>query len=142
MRLKKLITIIVAIILLALLLVAVAWVRFERTSIVPPSGLTYVLQPGTSVTQLAYDLKKKGTLDSVVFFKLLLRLRHATAKLQAGEYFFPPGSTPNQVINKMLAGEIVHHAFTIVNGWNSYQVLAALESDPYINPSSELIVIK
>lgn len=109
-----------------------AWVRFEHASIAPAKGLTYILKPNTSAIKLSNDLKSEGELSSTTFFRILLRLRHAMPKLQAGEYFFPAGSTPNQAINKMIAGKIVHHSFTIVDGWNIYQVLTAIESDPYV----------
>lgn len=122
----------VAVVIILVVTFLLTWGYFKQSSIIPNKGMTYLFKPGTSVAQLIRDLESEGQLKSPVYFKLLLRLRHAATKLQAGEYFFPAGSTPDQVINQMVTGKVVRHSFTIIDGWTIYQVLAALRADPDI----------
>jgi len=110
----------------------IKWHQFETTSIVSGKGIIYLLEPGEPINNLIQILKTKGSLKNEFYFKLLVKLHHAEHRLQAGEYFFPVGSTPLIIVTKLLRGEVVQHEFTIVNGWNIYQVLVALAANPYV----------
>lgn len=49
--------------------------------------------------------------------------------LKAGEYEFAAGSSPAQIIAKIVRGEVVIHKLTIPEGWNSWQVRAQMLAD-------------
>ena len=128
-------TIFIASILLIVIFFEVLFIklqRFEAISIIPANGMSYLFKSGTSVNQLVADLKVKSNLKNGFYFKLLLYSKGVAMHLQAGEYFFPAGSTPKVIIEKLSMGNVVQHSFTIVNGWNIYQILNALAADPYV----------
>ena len=56
-------------------------------------------------------------------------------KLHAGEYALDPGITPRGLFEKMAAGDVIQHKFTIVEGWTFAQLRDALAQDGMIEHS-------
>jgi UPF0755 protein len=50
-------------------------------------------------------------------------------RLHAGEYALTPGLTPTTLLQKMAAGDVLQHHFTIVEGWTFHQLRGALAQD-------------
>ena len=63
------------------------------------------------------------------YWRLLARELHVAGRLHAGEYALAPGLTPARLLQKMAAGDVVQHHFTIVEGWTFRQLRAALAQD-------------
>lgn len=123
-RLKILILMIVLAVVLS-----IKWIRFQEASIIPAGGFTYVVQPGTNLDQLTTDFEKYLHLQNPFLFKLYARLSGDAYALKTGEYFLPAGSTTSQVFDKLVSGKVVYHAFTLVDGWNMYDVMSVLNKD-------------
>lgn len=87
---------------------------------------------GTSVKAFANRLHKDNILKHPNAFVFLARIRNATRLLHYGEYEITPGLSASGLLNKMISGDVVSHAFTIVEGWTFSQVLTALNNNPYI----------
>jgi UPF0755 protein len=125
-----------AIILLSLSLFfsyfAVQYQRFLLTPLSQTQSIHYIFEPGSSVHHLADDLQAQGFLTQPRFFLLLAYVKGATNKLKTGEYLFDPGTTPNQLLEQMLAGNVILHRFTIVEGWTFQQLITALKTLPYV----------
>jgi UPF0755 protein len=88
-------------------------------------GYNYELKPGQSLGHLAYALER----DAVMVHPRLLRLYARVTdlnKIHAGEYFFPQGTTPKTLLEKLIKGDVVLHQVTFVEGWTYRQALAAL----------------
>jgi len=90
------------------------------------------VQPGTSVRQLANDLHKLGILDCPRLFRWYAIATGAYNHIQAGEYRLVPGTTPQQLLNMMVSGKVVQYTFTIIEGWRTRDVIAALHEHPKI----------
>ena len=105
---------------------------FLYTPIIINSDLHYILQENTNAHALANDLHKLSSLRYPILFRWLIKIRSDDKKLQAGEYSFPRGSTAIQVLNRIVHGKVLYHSFTIINGWNFYHTVTALENDPII----------
>jgi UPF0755 protein len=90
------------------------------------------LKPDTTAYILAHDLQQHADLKYPTLFRILVRLRGEDHKLQAGEYLFLAGSTTLAVLDQVVHGKVMYHAFTIVNGWNYYQVMRAIEKNSAI----------
>ena len=88
------------------------------------NGVRYVLKPGTTIKSLSKDLN----LTRPVLFEIFARLRGATRDLQTGEYFFENGIKPWALLDKIVDGKVVYHAFTIVPGTTFLQIKTALKS--------------
>ncbi|HCU04933.1 MAG: hypothetical protein A2X77_01980 [Gammaproteobacteria bacterium GWE2_42_36] len=92
----------------------------------------YVIEPGTSLTDLTEALNDEAHLPFPFLFHLFARLRMADHHLKAGEYIFPEDSSMNDILNRVVRGEVLYRDFTIVDGWTFKQVLTELNKNIYI----------
>jgi UPF0755 protein len=60
------------------------------------------------------------------------RLSGQAGRVRAGEYRIPAGSTPRQVMERLVSGEVLLHALTIVEGWTFHQMRRAINAHPAI----------
>ena len=70
------------------------------------------------------------------YWRLLARRLDVAGKLHAGEYALDVGTTPRRLLEKMAAGEVVQHKFTIVEGWTFRQLREALDADADLKKNS------
>ena len=62
---------------------------------------------------------------------ILLIHKGSEHELKAGEYLFPKGMTPSEMLDQITTGTgLVYHPFTIVAGWNFRHLLRALAQEP------------
>lgn len=106
--------------------------RFLNTPLSKTQVIHYVFKPGSSMHRLVDDLQAQGFLKRPRYFYLLAYSKGATNKLKTGEYLFDPGTTPYQLLNQMLTGNVILHRFTLVEGWTFQQLIMALQSLPYV----------
>ncbi|OJA00588.1 aminodeoxychorismate lyase [Rickettsiella grylli] len=103
--------------------------HFYRFLISPLSStqtFRVLVEPGTSVHHLLKDLHTKGYMPHPRFFLVLAYLKGATDKLKPGEYQVDAGTTPSQLLDKIMAGKAIFYRFTMVEGWTFSQLMAAL----------------
>lgn len=130
---KILLSFSLAVVLGVLLWLAVTWRLFLTTPLTPPQqAVDYVLPPGGTIKTLAHDFQTMGLLPIPNFLILLAHWQGATKNLQAGEYLFPPGTTPSQLLAQLIAGKVIWHRFALIEGWTLQQVLAAINKNPYL----------
>jgi UPF0755 protein len=87
---------------------------------------------GRPLSVTARELEQRGVLDHP---RLLTTYAHATgsdARIRAGEYEIPPGTTPKGLLAIFESGAVVKHSVTIVEGWTFRDVRRALERDPQL----------
>ncbi len=92
----------------------------------PEQGLLYTLEPGSSVSRLAADLKAAGVLDREHYLRILARWEGQASRLKAGEYRLAAGMTPRGLLNHLVEGKVVLHALTLVEGWTFRQLMRAI----------------
>jgi UPF0755 protein len=93
----------------------------------------FLFTQGMSVKKAAVGLRQKNLIKQPLFFDWLARFKGVERNLKAGEYIIEPGiTTPTQLLTKMLKGDAVRHAFTIVEGWTFSQMIVALNNNSYI----------
>jgi len=95
-------------------------------------GYHHVIAAGTSLKRFSTDLHRSGILPHPFYFKWMARFAGDSQAIQAGEYLFAPGITPLQLLQQVVSGAVVQHAFTIVEGWTFAQLLEALRHDDVI----------
>lgn len=117
-----------------------AYKTFLATPLIPTFSqpITYILVPGTSTRMLAMDLQKQGLLKNPVFFIALVYSKNQHKQLKAGEYLFLPGMTPEQVLAKIVAGKVIQHRFTIIEGWTFQQLITALNKEPSLTHTANI----
>ncbi len=100
-----------------------------------PAGdsTTVVLQPGSSVGQIADTLKQAHVIGSAQLFELAAHLGGAGRRLKAGEYEFPSRASAAVVMDKIRRGDIVHHTVTIAEGLTSEQAVDILMANTVLS---------
>jgi peptidoglycan lytic transglycosylase G len=113
--------------LLLLLLLAAGAAVFLVYTPYGPSSETFVdIPPGTGATTVATLLRKNGVIRSRYAFALLRLTRDGTFK--AGEYRFDHPAPPAEVYDRLLRGDVYTQALTIPEGYNIFDIAAAVES--------------
>ena len=102
----------------------------ESPLTLPDEGLVLVVEKGQSLSSVARELTAAGALATPRWFELHARFTGAAESIQAGEYRIPSGAKPADLLQQLVAGEVILHAFTIVEGWNRWQLMHALAAAP------------
>lgn len=102
---------------------------------VPEGGTTFVIEPGSSFTKVARDLVDAGLIESDFWLRLSARLSGAAGSIQAGEYNIEQGTTALRLLSLFQEGAVRLYSFTIIEGWNRYDLLKALHASEFIDAS-------
>ena len=52
--------------------------------------------------------------------------------IQAGEYYIETGTTPRSLLEQFTSGAVRLYSFTIIEGWNRWDLLKALHAHPHL----------
>jgi UPF0755 protein len=130
--LKVLLTLLAAVVV-AVVLIGIQFNGFLNTSIgMPEADASFEIQPGMSFRQVSDALGERGIISHPTAFRLYARLNGQAGRIQAGEYALQGGLTPRQLLDKFVSGEVRLYSFTIVEGWNFRELLAALADSPVV----------
>ncbi len=124
--LRKFILLALAAGLLAAAYVAYPYAAFYLHPVAPPLPVTVVIPSGSSFPQTAALLEEAGVVSSAEKLRLLVRLRGDAKLVKAGEYAFAEAATPDQILERLIAGDVVVHRVTIPEGYNLTEIGAAL----------------
>ncbi len=92
---------------------------------------------GASFSAVARELARKGVLKHPRVASAYVRLRGDARRIHAGEYEIRPGTTPAQLLDYLVRGEVLLRELTIVEGWTVRDMLRALGSNPYLKHTLE-----
>jgi UPF0755 protein len=90
----------------------------------------FKVAPGTSFARVAAELASRGLIAQPRAWVLYARWKGLAPAVKAGEYEIQPGTTPRELLTKMVNGQVLLHSFTIVDGWRTEDMLAALRRNP------------
>lgn len=111
---------------------------FLYRSVGPEEPVTITLRPGTTLSGAASLLEREGIVTSALSFRLLARVRGAERSLHAGEYLFDRESTPGQVLERLVTGDVKRFRITIPEGLALREIAALLEQQPLADPQQFL----
>ena len=77
----------------------------------------YTVPRGATISHVARDLREAGLIESALRLELQARWNGAASRIKAGEYALEPGLTPAGLLDLLVAGTVIQHPFTIVEGW-------------------------
>jgi len=80
----------------------------------PPQSL--VVEPGTGVLEIGRQLTGLGLVRHPAIFRALVVSKGAAGRLRAGEYAFEGEMSLDQIVDKMVRGDVVHHMVTFPEG--------------------------
>jgi len=127
LRTRHLALIIFALIGLPLLCVGFWLQTFITTPVTPTQPQTIEIKQGSSFSHIAGQLQEAGIVSDVRRFTLLARWRKATGQIHAGDYLFAASATPDQVLTRLVSGDIRKFQVTIPEGFNLQEIAARLE---------------
>jgi UPF0755 protein len=113
------------------------YARFSDAPLAPLAETTTIDVPlGTALPGVVHLIDGANVrAGEPLYWRFLARQMDVAGKLKAGEYALDPGITPRMLLQKMAAGDVIQHHFTIVEGWTFTQVRAALAAEKGIKPT-------
>lgn len=99
---------------------------------------SYEIRPGMPFATISAELAELGVLEHPELFRWYARLSGQASEARAGEYRVAAGTTPRQLLQKFVSGEVLLHSFTIVEGWNVRELFAALNAHESVTGIADL----
>jgi len=99
---------------------------FKNSPINLDQEQVFVIAPGSSLNKIAYAMQAEGLIEQPRYLTLLGRWYGHAEKLKVGEFLLMPGMTPLQVLDKIVAGDVLQYSLTVVEGWSFKQMLKAI----------------
>ena len=96
-------------------------------------SVTVTIPQGAGVRQIGLLLAEKKLLTNDLRYLVYVRLSGLGSRLKAGEYSFPYGLTPSEVLRKIARGEVVLHPVTIVEGMNIEQIASLFAQGNWVD---------
>jgi UPF0755 protein len=125
--------------MLAVLAIAVwlGWRQYERHWLNEPNAalheaVTVEVAPGASLAAVARDLENRGLMERPGAWVRLAKRTGGATRIQAGEYRIVPGTSPAALLAQLVAGDVVLHSVTLLEGWSFRQGLAAIQAHPQV----------
>ena len=107
-------------------------VRSLDTPLRLTAPLRFKVPAGASFARVASELAAQGIVANPRVWTLYARFKGLAPAVKAGEYEIQPGTTPRELLTKMVNGQVLLHSFTIVDGWRVQDLLEALRRNPEI----------
>jgi UPF0755 protein len=88
-----------------------------------------LVEPGASLAGVGDDLVERGLLENTFFWVWHARWKGLAAKIKAGEYRIQPETTPRELLHDLVAGKVMQHSLTLVEGWSFKQMMNAVAAN-------------
>jgi len=125
----------VAVILLGLV-AAWLWLEIQAFANAPlefeGTEYRYTIEPGKTLKRISRELQQQGLIENADKLVWLARIQGNANHILLGEYEFNQGNSIQDLLNKFVSGDVKRYSLTLVEGWNIYQVLQAVEADPVL----------
>ncbi len=89
----------------------------------PKHPVSLSIPPGSSFSSVAEKLRDEGVVRNALALKLLARWNGQAGKIQAGDYRFSDPATPEEVLNRLTAGDVEKVSLTIPEGFTLAQII-------------------
>lgn len=84
------------------------------------------IESGRSFPEVVQVLRENGIVSNAFLFKTYVLLRREAGKIRAGDYHFPEGVTPQQVLAMLRKGDFARIRVTLIEGWTLRDIAHAL----------------
>lgn len=112
------------------------WQQFERIETATlesaPGDTTVSVERGAAFAAVARDFQRRGWVTDARVLSLYARWHGLAGRVKAGEYRAEPGMSAAELLQAMVAGEVVEYPFTVVEGWRFREMWEALRAHPAI----------
>jgi UPF0755 protein len=87
---------------------------------------------GTPLGRVSAELASRGVLEHPRVLTWYARLSGDATRIHAGEYALQKGMTPLDLLERLVAGQVVMHQLTVVEGWRFADLKRVLRAHPAI----------
>ncbi len=108
-----------------------------RSGVSSAQPLELAIEPGTTPRGVARDVVAAGVDSDPRLLYAWFRLSGQDRLIKAGNYEIPPGTTPRELLQKLVRGEEALRAVTLVEGWTFRQVRQALAREEQLKPDTK-----
>jgi UPF0755 protein len=124
---------------LAIIALATAGITFRQflyeEATIPEEGISFEITPGSSFANISARLAREEIIAHPAWLRWYARYTGDASKIRAGQYRLEPGETPANILQKFVAGQVELYSFTIVEGWNYRELIAAMAASEVIDSS-------
>lgn len=99
---------------------------------IPTTGYNFKIIPGASLKSFTHQLHNDKVIRNPEILRWYAFVLGIDASIKAGEYNIPSGVTVRQLLQEVVQGNVIQHEFTIIEGWRTRNVIAALNANPKI----------
>ncbi len=93
---------------------------------IPGDSVVFEIPAGTAFAAISRNLAELGYIGHPDWLRWYARLSGQASSVRAGEYRIDAGTTPRQLLQIFVAGDVQLYSFTIIEGWTFRELVAAL----------------
>ncbi|WP_418314712.1 endolytic transglycosylase MltG [Piscinibacter sakaiensis] len=116
----------ISVLLLALVVGTAGWYWLERPMPLASASVELSIEPGTSPREIANNWVAAGVQASPFLLYELFRWSGDARRIRAGSYEIGSGTTPRQLLSKMVRGDVSQATVRLIEGWTFRQFRAEL----------------
>lgn len=110
--------------------------RYMHMPVSLHDDVSFVIEPGVGLRQVSLRLHERGIISEPEFFQWYSRLQGKAGSIRAGEYRILAGVTPAQLLDQFVAGDVMLHSLTVVEGWTFAQMQALVANHPAVRATA------
>lgn len=124
------------VLLAALAAGAAAWWWLQHPLPLASATVELTIEPGTSPRAVAEQFSAAGVQTPPELLWLWFRASGRAHQMRAGTYAIERGTTPRQLLDRLLRGEQLMETVRIIEGWTFTQMREALAGAPGLRPTT------
>ncbi len=93
---------------------------------------------GYTMKKISKELEQSHIIGNATFFSLYARIKNADEKVQAGTYRFSDGMPPQEILSKLINGDVYEVRFAVPEGYSIYQIAELLDNRKILSKESFL----
>lgn len=105
----------------------------DRPLAIADAPLQIEIPRGQPLAVTARELEARGVLEHPHWLQAYARYTGVDARIKAGEYQIPSGTTPRSLLELFESGAVMQHSVTFVEGWTFRDLRRALERSAVID---------
>ncbi|MDH5300059.1 MAG: endolytic transglycosylase MltG [Gammaproteobacteria bacterium] len=90
----------------------------------------FTVPSGAGLNRVAHLLEEEGIISSAKWLRWLARMDGMGAKIHAGEYEIPKGTTARELLQLIASGKVKQYSLTIIEGWTFRQMMQVVNAHP------------
>jgi UPF0755 protein len=102
----------------------------------PAAPADVVVAQGTTFGQVTAQLEAAGVLSHPLAFRLLARLRDEESAIQSGEYVFPAHQSSDEILRRLVGGQVAAVWVTFPEGFTDRQIAGRLGAHQLTDPAA------